>query len=75
MTDVDLAPGDTFNKKIRNAQLDQYNYILGRHLLLTLVFSSIAYFDHTVVYKTLSLFSVKDEACMCYQRTTSPLNK
>lgn len=30
MVDVDLAPGDTFNKKIRNAQLDQYNFILGR---------------------------------------------
>ena len=29
MVDVDLAPGDSFNKKIRNAQLAQYNYILG----------------------------------------------
>lgn len=28
MVDFDLAPGDSFNKKIRNAQLDQYNYIL-----------------------------------------------
>ena len=27
--ETDLAPGDTFNKKIRNAQLGQWNYILG----------------------------------------------
>lgn len=31
MADVDLSSGDTMNKKIRNAQLAQYNYILGRH--------------------------------------------
>lgn len=29
MVDVDNSAGDTFNKKIRNAQLAQYNYILG----------------------------------------------
>lgn len=29
MTDVDLDPGCTLNKKIRNAQLAQYNFILG----------------------------------------------
>ena len=34
MVDVDLSPGDTMNKKIRNAQLDQYNYILGTLLLV-----------------------------------------
>ncbi|XP_050966800.1 threonine--tRNA ligase 1, cytoplasmic [Labeo rohita] len=28
MTDVDLDPGSTLNKKIRNAQLAQYNFIL-----------------------------------------------
>lgn len=28
MVDVDIAPGDTLNKKIRGAQLNQYNYIL-----------------------------------------------
>ena len=28
MADSDLAPGDTLNKKIRNGQLNQYNYIL-----------------------------------------------
>ena len=28
MVDVDLS-ADTFNKKIRNTQLAQYNYILG----------------------------------------------
>ena len=27
--DVDTDTSDTLNKKIRNAQLDQYNYILG----------------------------------------------
>uniref|UniRef100_A0A4W4EBM6 threonine--tRNA ligase n=1 Tax=Electrophorus electricus TaxID=8005 RepID=A0A4W4EBM6_ELEEL len=30
MTDVDLDPGCTLNKKIRNAQLAQYNFILGK---------------------------------------------
>lgn len=29
MVDMDFSPGDTFNKKIRKAQLEQYNYILG----------------------------------------------
>ena len=29
MADVDLSTGDTFNKKIRNSQLAQYNYIIG----------------------------------------------
>jgi threonyl-tRNA synthetase len=29
MCDVDVDPGDTMNKKIRNAQLAQYNFILG----------------------------------------------
>ncbi|XP_061905513.1 threonine--tRNA ligase 1, cytoplasmic-like [Entelurus aequoreus] len=28
MSDVDLDPGCTLNKKIRNAQLAQYNFIL-----------------------------------------------
>jgi len=27
--ETDLAPGDTMNKKIRNAQLSQFNFILG----------------------------------------------
>ncbi len=30
MADVDLDPGCTLNKKIRNAQLAQYNFILGQ---------------------------------------------
>jgi threonyl-tRNA synthetase len=30
MCDVDVDPGDTMNKKIRNAQLAQYNFILGK---------------------------------------------
>ena len=29
MSDVDLDAGNTLNKKIRNAQLSQFNYILG----------------------------------------------
>ncbi|XP_019856663.1 PREDICTED: threonine--tRNA ligase, cytoplasmic-like [Amphimedon queenslandica] len=28
MVDIDLSTGDTMNKKIRNAQLEQFNYIL-----------------------------------------------
>jgi len=33
MADVDTAPGDSFNKKIRNAQLYHYNFIMvvGEH--------------------------------------------
>lgn len=30
MADIDLDPGCTLNKKIRNAQLAQYNFILGK---------------------------------------------
>lgn len=30
MVDVDVDPGCTLNKKIRNAQLAQYNFILGK---------------------------------------------
>lgn len=39
MTDVDLDPGCTLNKKIRNAQLAQYNFILGQweHSFLSLL--------------------------------------
>jgi len=32
MCDVDVYHGDTLNKKIRNAQLAQYNFILGMYL-------------------------------------------
>ena len=28
--EVDIDTGDTMNKKIRNAQLAQYNFIFGR---------------------------------------------
>lgn len=30
MAEVDTDHGDTLNKKIRNAQLDQFNFILGK---------------------------------------------
>ena len=30
LTDVDLDHGTTLNKKIRNAQLAQYNFIFGK---------------------------------------------
>lgn len=29
MSEVDTDPGDTMNKKVRNAQLSQFNFILG----------------------------------------------
>lgn len=32
MVEVDTDPGDTMNKKIRNAQLAQFNFILGMYL-------------------------------------------
>ena len=34
MVDVDLDHGTTLNKKIRNAQLAQYNFIFGKHFKL-----------------------------------------
>lgn len=34
MVDVDLDHGTTLNKKIRNAQLAQYNFIFGEHFEL-----------------------------------------
>lgn len=42
MTDVDVDPGCTLNKKIRNAQLAQYNFILGESLFT--VFLSVVPF-------------------------------
>ena len=30
MSEVDTDAGDTLNKKVRNAQLAQFNYILGQ---------------------------------------------
>ena len=34
MADADLDSGCLLNKKIRNAQLAQYNFILGENILL-----------------------------------------
>ena len=31
-SEVDTNPGDTMNKKIRNAQLEQWNYIMGEYI-------------------------------------------
>lgn len=31
MVEIDTDPSDTLNKKIRNAQLAQFNFILGTH--------------------------------------------
>lgn len=31
MCEVDTDPGDTMNKKVRNAQLAQFNFILGKY--------------------------------------------
>lgn len=33
MAEVDVDHGDTLNKKIRNAQLAQFNFILGKCFL------------------------------------------
>lgn len=38
MADVDVDPGCTLNKKIRNAQLAQYNFILGKRISVQCVF-------------------------------------
>lgn len=41
MSEVDTDAGDTLNKKIRNAQLAQFNFILGNYFEMILVFSSV----------------------------------
>ena len=33
LSDVDLDEGTTMNKKIRNAQLAQYNFIFGEYIV------------------------------------------
>lgn len=43
MADVDLDHSCTLNKKIRNAQLDQYNFILG-NLNLYIFFPNACFF-------------------------------
>ena len=35
MVDVNYDPGETLNKKIRNAQLAQYNFILGKRTVFS----------------------------------------
>lgn len=38
--DDDIELGDTLNKRIRNAQVEQYNYIFGKSMfLLDFIFS------------------------------------
>jgi len=32
--DVELDPSNTFNKKVRNAQLAQYNFIFGMYMII-----------------------------------------
>lgn len=36
MCEADLDDGNTLNKKVRNAQIAQFNFILGRTFTLTL---------------------------------------
>ena len=38
--DVDFS-GDTFNKKIRNAQVQQYNFILSKRFVLLALVDSL----------------------------------
>lgn len=37
LTDIDLDHGTTLNKKIRNAQLAQYNFIFGERSFILFV--------------------------------------
>lgn len=37
MSEADTDAGDTLNKKVRNAQLAQFNYILGKMLHITYI--------------------------------------
>lgn len=53
MVDLNADQGTTFNKKIRSAQLAQYNYIFGkdhiRHIFLILVRRQISFVFFIVV--------------------------
>lgn len=55
MTDVDLDPGCTLNKKIRNAQLAQYNFILGQ-------------WQHTLFHSSLCFLSLSLSLSHCPSR-------
>lgn len=50
MTDIDVDPGCTLNKKIRNAQLAQYNFILGKNKTICNALSPLG----SVPFKALS---------------------
>ena len=43
-TDVDVDDGNTMNKKVRNAQLAQYNFILGRFVPYIISFAAKNFF-------------------------------
>ena len=51
-TDVDVDDGNTMNKKVRNAQLAQYNFILGRLILYVISFTT-AFILFTLILYTL----------------------
>ena len=56
-TDVDVDDGNTMNKKVRNAQIAQYNFILGRLILCDFFYYSpyiINIIYNNIVYSKLN---------------------
>uniref|UniRef100_A0A8C5FMF3 threonine--tRNA ligase n=1 Tax=Gadus morhua TaxID=8049 RepID=A0A8C5FMF3_GADMO len=66
MTDVDVDPGCTLNKKIRNAQLAQYNFILGQSRNHSVSGLPLSCFCPRSLTRTLcSTFNVFPSICLC----------
>ena len=49
-TDVDVDDGNTMNKKVRNAQIAQYNFILGRLILHVISFTTAPILFTLILY-------------------------
>jgi len=57
MADIDDDSGNTLNKKIRSAQLAQYNYIFGKDLVWDILSQDTLYF-YRALYNILFQISL-----------------
>ena len=63
MVDVETDPGNTLNKKIRNAQLAQYNFILGMLYRIS---------EHALSCDTLSTFTERSHGITIHIMSVGP---
>lgn len=61
MADVDLDQSCTLNKKIRNAQLAQYNFIFGIYDFLFIILAS-----HLTQNEKPNMVDTSRECCSCW---------